>query len=145
MTTLNANRWIQTTLSRVSDTNDESLPFPYDGALPAMVDAAGIPGRQPQIHGKGKGLTMTATHRLKHLICLVSLAFGSAAGLGLLAAGSATADPAQAAPSAQAGALVGYTTPGQQHVDYIGTNGEVYELFYNGSHWIATSLSAAAG
>jgi len=89
---------------------------------------------------------MTARHRLRHLICLVSLTFGSAAGLGLLAAGSATAVPALAAPPAEAGALDGYITPGgNQHVDYIGTNGDIYELYYNGSRWIATNLNTAAG
>jgi hypothetical protein len=55
MTTLNGNQRIPITLSRIANTNDESLPFPYDGALPAMVDAAGIPGRQTRIPGKEKG------------------------------------------------------------------------------------------
>ena len=89
---------------------------------------------------------MTTTHRFKHIICLVSLAFGSAAGVGLLAAGSATADPALAAPPAQAGALDGYTTSdGIEHVDYIGTDRNVHELYHTATRWYTVNLNAATG
>jgi hypothetical protein len=43
--------------------------------------------------------------------------------------------------------LDGYATDWneQQHVNYIGTDGHVHELFYDGSHWHHNDLSGLAG
>ena len=41
-------------------------------------------------------------------------------------------------------ALDGYQTPGQQHVNYIGTDNHVHELFFDGTSWHDNNLTAAA-
>jgi hypothetical protein len=58
----------------------------------------------------------------------------------------ADASAAAGAPQAASGALTSFTLPsGEQHWAYIGTNGDVYDLYWSGGTYYVANISAATG
>ena len=54
--------------------------------------------------------------------------------------------PATGAVPASSGALDGYTTSdGIEHVNYIGTDGDVHEFYHQGLQWFTVNLNTATG